>query len=99
MTTFNLSTSPNQSFAVSTNGHEVLFRLRTFRRLTYADVTVDGEPVAAGVKCISGYGLLPPSAARTVGGQFMFETTDESYPHYRNFDGVTCRFVYYEGKV
>lgn len=93
MEIINLSQIPNQSFFVAINGYQFGFRLHYFRQLLYCDVSVDGELVAASVRCVPNGWLVPYEHTHGI-GNFRFETYDNAYPDSDNF-GTTCFMTYY----
>lgn len=89
-----LSKVPNQTFTTNVNGATFAFSFRSFRGLMYANVTIDGVLHQAGVRCVPNQSLFKGGVNNIAGGIFKFVCADDSYPSYRNFDGVTCVFTY-----
>ena len=86
---------PNQIFSRTYEGVKYTFHLRTFNGMMYADIAIDDEDVASGVRCVGGAWLVPQHAADAAGGgNFKFETLGDAYPWYEDF-GETCKLEYY----
>jgi hypothetical protein len=90
---YELIRQPNQQFNTNINGSNFEFRFRSFRGSTYADVSINGELVIAGVKCVANVSLFPHSVNSLAGGVFMFECPDDVEPIYQNFGTPACSFV------
>ena len=90
----NLSQISNQEFFVAIGGYQFTFRLHYFRELLYCDVSVDGELVAASVRCAPNGWLVPVEHTHGT-GNFRFETYDNAYPDSDNF-GTTCFLMHYD---
>ena len=90
-----LAQMPNQIFSRTYEGVKYTFHLRTFNGMMYADIAIDDEDVAIGVRCVGGAWLVPQHAADAAGGgNFKFETLGDAYPWYEDF-GETCKLEYY----
>lgn len=95
MTQYTLNTLPNQTIKISEEEHLYEISLRTFNDMLYASVSVDGEQVCYGVRCIP-YGFLIPYRCGEKGGNFLFSAREDSYPSYKDYE-TTC-FLYYMTK-
>jgi len=96
MESYAIGNYPNQQFSVQVNGVFVTFRLRTFRDITYASVTINDEeePAAGSIRCTPNEWLLNAELKRRVGGNFKFVTAENEYPHYTKFNTEDCKFVF-----
>ena len=90
---FELIKQPNQQFNTNINGLNFEFRFRSFRVSTYADASINGELVVAGVKCVANVSLFSHSVNSLAGGIFMFECSDDVEPIYQNFGTPACVFI------
>lgn len=89
-----LSQVPNQSFQTSLNGHAFEFVFRTFRGLIYASAYADGELVQAGAKCVPDESVFSGAVNALAGGIMVFKCSDDNYPEYADFNGMSCRLLY-----
>lgn len=91
-----LSPLPNQIISRMFRGIMYDLHFRTFNGMMYVDISVSGEMVASGVRCISNSWLIPNYAASIPGsGNFMFTTLGDAYPWYADF-GDTCKLGFYD---
>lgn len=95
ISTTNLGTAKNQSWHTSINGHVYLFEILTIRGCIYASIEIDGVQVVNNVRCVKDGWLLPFKYMSPDGGNFRFETSDNSYPETTNFESK-CRIMHYE---
>lgn len=87
---FDLVKFPNQTFSTTVNGNSLEISLRTFRRIIYANITVNGALVEAGRRCLANEMIFSKSVAQTIGGNFRFICETDDYPNYQDFDGKKC---------
>jgi len=94
MIKYSLLNVPNQQFAVSVNGHNAMFRFRTFRGIIYVDVTVDDTLKCRSIKAVPNTALLPNDVRVLLGGQFLFSCSEDDYPNYQLMNKPECTFIY-----
>ena len=91
-----VSAIPNQIFSRTYRGITYEFHLRPFNGMMFADISVNGEVVANGVRCVPGAWLIPNYAAAASGsGNFKFTTLGDAYPWYEDFGG-SCKLEFYD---
>lgn len=83
---------PNQEFEKEIDGVRYTIKLRTFHKMTLADITIDDTVIKHSVRVCPNT-LIIPYKHLTKGGNFVFYSMDGSYPHYTKF-GVTQQLVY-----
>lgn len=86
--------APSQSLTTRLGGTEVSITLSTYKGLTYADISSDGEPVVYGRRCVSGMSIVPRWFENEIGGTFAFIDKDGEYPNYQRFNSTDCVLVY-----
>ena len=96
-----LSPAPNQTFTVLLNGQNVTINLQTRTTLgkqwLYMDISIGGNYIIAGVKCIGGTPVIPYDYLATqLGGNFFFATANNNsdYPDYQQFN-ITQSLLFY----
>lgn len=93
-----LSNTANQQVRFSNGDSEYTIRLRQFRGILYADVSVEGELVVAGVRCVVGKWLIPYEAMNETAGNFRFDSETEDYPGRAFFETGECVLRYYDAE-
>jgi len=88
-----LQAIPNQSFSVTLEGNLYALTLRTIQNGTYADITLNGNVLITGTRCVVNKPLLPYPYLEGVGGNFAFVTQNSEYPNYAEFG--TTQALYY----
>lgn len=83
---------PNQEFEKEIDGVRYTIKFRTFHKMTLADITIDDIVVKRSIRVCPNT-LIIPYKYLTKGGNFVFYSIDNSYPHYSKF-GVTQQLVY-----
>lgn len=78
MIKFNVTGEPDQQFSAVVDGRRLTLRLwySTFTERWSLDVSVDGEPVVAGRKIVTGVDLIEPFSLKI--GVIFAATSDES---------------------
>ena len=90
-----LSVTANQMVSVTYGGITYTIHLRSFREVMYADVSVNGEVVSLGVRCLPGVWLMPNLPVNTLdAGNMRFVVDGGAYPYYTDF-GTTCRLMFF----
>lgn len=86
--------APNQRFSTVVDGFHFDIELHTAFDMLFATVSIDGVVIKTSVRCVP-YGWLIPYAAYAPEGcgNFRFETRDDEYPAYKDFN-TSCRLVY-----
>lgn len=84
---------PNQEFTYIVGDKSFLVRLRTIQDLTFADISVDGQPVLYSQIC-SPNTFINTYRYISAGGKFYFKCVDNEYPNYKNF-GDTQQLQFY----
>ena len=92
MIEIDLQQIPNQEFIRIIDNTRYQIRLRSFHNMTLADVYINDIPVKLGLRCTPNC-LLIPYEYLTEGGNFMFYSSDSSYPYYTKY-GVTQSLIY-----
>lgn len=92
--TIGLIDAPSQSLTTRLGGTEVSITLSTYKGLTYADISSNGEPVVCGRRCVSGMSIVPRWFEEEIGGTLSFIDRDGEYPHYDRFNDIDCILAY-----
>lgn len=90
---YNLMNVPNQDFTITANENEFLIRIRTFRGIAYADVSVNGVLTNTAMRCVANTPIFTDEVNRAAGGVFMFKCLGDDYPDYKDFNTDNCLFV------
>lgn len=88
---------PRQTAAIVVDGHDISIDLFEFRGIMYADVSVDGNVLVRGARCIHDEWLTGSANALAdyEMGNLKFICADGvSYPYYTEF-GASCRLCYF----
>lgn len=93
---YELIKTANQMFNTNIGENNFEFRFRTFRGITYVDLKINGERASASVRALPNASIFNDTINNIAGGKFMFECQTDDYPHFENFDGIACRFVFIE---
>lgn len=75
---------PNQEFSVEINEVRYLLRIRTFKEMTFMDITINDELVKGSVRCCPNT-LVIPYDYLTEGGNFIWQCLNNDYPSYEKF--------------
>ena len=90
------NTLPNQTFTTKINNVEMEITVRTGgsndNPITYFALKIGNEYLCPTVPVFANQKVLPYIASE-LGGNFFFDTDDEEYPYYENFNG-TCKLVF-----
>lgn len=77
---------PNQKFIVSTEQGALEIELRTVDNITLMSVRANRKNIVSSIKVIPNVLLLGYRHIQEQYGDFMFSTTDNEYPYYKNFN-------------
>lgn len=94
MYTIELVKVPNQEFSINVEGNVFSIRLRTFRGITFASVSMNGELLTGGVKCMPNSSIFGGNVNTKLKGTLSFKCLTDNFPHYENFDGISCVLTY-----
>lgn len=86
MKSFTLTRVANQRITLTVDENTYAFRFRTFNEMLFADVEINGEAVAYGVRCCP-YSFIIPYRFMEQKGNFFFTSEDGKYPTYKDFGG------------
>lgn len=75
----------NQIVDFEYGGVSYKIHLFTFKGLTFADININGDWIAYGVKCIPSSNLIRQKYL-TKGGNFRWNSVDEEYPYFEKFN-------------
>lgn len=90
-----LPTSPNAEFTTSPNESEFTIRLRILTSgITLVSISNTKGKIVDSVRAVNGKWLIPYPYLERNGGNFRFESDNEEYPNFQNFN-TTCRLMYY----
>lgn len=87
-----LRSVPQQLIETNINGMDYDIQLRTAQDMTLADISINGELIKAGVRCVPGQPIIPYPYL-TQGGNFYWYCLNGDYPYYENFE--TTQFLVY----
>jgi hypothetical protein len=82
---------PNQSISVTLEGVRYDIEIKDMGSVMAASITIDGEPVITGARCLVGVPLLPYKYMEQ--GNFIFVTDNNDFPDWRRF-GDTQNLIY-----
>lgn len=95
MTTYaiDLKQTPNQEFFINILNRDMTIRI-VDREIPLFSVFVNENYLVQNIPCFANQGILPyPYMITELGGNFMFVTSGDEYPSWKNF-GDTCNLVF-----
>lgn len=78
----------NQSFDIVINSVQYFFRIRQIGDIVMVDMTINGDPVLEGQRCVAAEPVIPYKHLEKGNGNFFFTTENDALPNYTQF-GVT----------
>lgn len=91
-----IPSSPNQEFSFAANEIEVFVVLSTAYDIMLAEVSIDGELIVAGRKCVGGVSILPRRIESMLGGRLYFDVVSGEYPSDDTLRSGDCTLVFEE---
>lgn len=77
---------PNQETTFYYNGNTFTIHLYQWRNLMYADILMNGNPVAQGARCMPNDYVIQKATSTNIGGNFKFICVDNEYPFWTLFN-------------
>ena len=93
-TILELLATANQVFSFVVNENTIRLAIRTYKKICYCSVYVNDELVEAGRKALPNTTIFPKPTNAEVGGEFMFKTKTDEYPHYSGFEDGKFSLVF-----
>ena len=90
---FDMVRFPNQTFSTSSGGNAIEFSFRTYKKIMYANVSVNGKLVCAGRPCLPNNRIFPKPIEILMGASAMFVCENDDYPAYTLLGTPSCVFV------
>lgn len=88
-----LKQTPNQEFFINLENKDMTIRVIS-RKIPFLSVFYNDNYVVQNVPCFPNQEILPyPYQSSEIGGNFFFETNDDEYPEWKNFN-TTCKFYF-----
>jgi hypothetical protein len=94
MKTLQLLSIPNQELSFAIGDNYFTLRLRTFRDITFASISMNDELLCGSMRCMPNTPIFNGNINSIINGKLMFECLNGVLPNYKNFDGVTCVLKY-----
>lgn len=82
------NTLPNQKFSVNTDSGSIEVELRTISNMTLMSVSKNGENIVSSIKVAPNVLLMNYEHLQEQYGDFIFTTTDNEYPYFKNFNNA-----------
>lgn len=79
---------PNQKFSFKTESETVEIELRTVDNITLMSMKANGNNIVNSIKVAPNVLLLGYKYLQEQYGDFIFTTTDNQYPYYKNFNNA-----------
>lgn len=82
------NTLPNQKFSVNTDSGSIDVELRTIDQITLISISKNGEYIVNSIKVAPNTLLMNYEYLQEQYGDFIFTTTDNEYPYFKNFNNA-----------
>ena len=79
---------PNQKFNMPIKNGTLEIELRTVDNITLMSMNYNGNNIVSSIKVAPNVLLLGYKYLQEQYGDFLFTTTDNKYPHYKNFNNA-----------
>lgn len=90
-----LEAIPNQQLTIRLDDLRYTIRLNSVAdSCCCATIDINGETVISGSRCVAGTLLIPYPYLEGEGGNFVFDTPDDTIPNYEGF-GTTHQLLYF----
>lgn len=93
-----LLNTPNQEFEYLYDNRMFNVQLRTIQGLTFASISLDGEPLLYSQICTPN-NFINLHKYISAGGKFFFKCADNEYPYYENFEKSQELLFYTEDEL
>lgn len=92
------NTLSNQTFSTTLNNVDMEITIRTGgsndNPITFFNLLIDDEYLCTDVPCFANQGILPYDyMVKQIGGQFFFDTEEDEYPYFENFNN-SCKLYF-----
>lgn len=87
------NTLPNQKFNITIENGILEVELRTVDNITLMSVSVNGNNIVSSIKVAPNVLLIGYKYLQEQYGDFIFTTTDNEYPYYKNFNNANKLYL------